>query len=394
MAEDNKNKKAPSVEIVLSRNESNEASSTEILSSYKLAAGHYDLGVYGNRLMNLLKYHAQCYVRGLDFKGGSGLGQITVGEWGDAEIVIPVKYLLSGEDDKNHAKAKEGIRSVMGKFLEYENDKRYYATQLLDDVDLKKEAGKLYIHVSRGFWSLLLNMKDGFRVQELETSMKLRGKYTQRFYELFYRQTGPITYSIDELRAMFCLKDKYKKIDDFVKNTVVSAKEELDRVSSYSFDFVPNYAKSAEVNRGRRGRPSMTSITFFPKRKFANESESSLRKQVDPSLLLDHELYMILKNKFEFDPKGIRANITLFDVAQKECPDILEFLDSIAPSALRADNIQGYVVNAVRKHLEEKYSIVVDGTAVIRYGSPDSPQSAGRPKPGPSSLKEIIGDVK
>ena len=172
----------------------------------------------------------------------------------------------------------------------------------------------------------------------------------------------------------------------------MSAKEELDRVSPYTFEYVANYSRSADVNKGRKGRPAVSSITFFPKRKLANESADAVRKQVDPSMLLDRELYMMLKNKFEFDSQGIRANITLFDTAQKECDDILDFLDSIAPAALRAGNIQGYVVGAVRKHLKEKLGIVIDGNMVLRDSSsvvPNQESRSGRKEP--TSLKEIIG---
>ena len=191
---------------------------------------------------------------------------------------------------------------------------------------------------------------------------------------------------------MWGLTEKYKKVDDFIKNTIVSAKEELDRVSPYTFEYVANYAKSAEVNKGRKGRPAVTSITFFPKHKLSNEATDAIRKQVDPSMLLERELYMMLKHKFDFDAQGIRANITLFDTAQKECDDILDFLDSIAPVALRAGNVQGYVVGAIRKHLQEKLGIVIDGNMVLRDSSSVVPNQDKRSTlKEPTSLKDIIG---
>ena len=158
-----------------------------------------------------------------------------------------------------------------------------------------------------------------------------------------------------------------------------------------SFDYVLNAAKSAEVNKGRKGRPAITSVTFFPLRRLANESADATRKQVDPSMLLDYQFYQMLKNKFYFDSQGIRANITLFDTAQKEC-DILEFLDSIAPTALRAANVQGYVVSAIRKHLKERFGIVIDGNMVLRDSSSVVPNQGTRPsRKEPASLKDILG---
>ena len=365
--------------------------SKEIVESYIFSTVRHDFGIYSERLLLRLVELAQREIRGLDFKGGTSIGKVEIGEWGDAEVIIPVKDILSGDDDKNYTKAKAAVRNLMGRFLEYEDDQKYKATQILNEVDVDKVAGKMVIRVNRNIWRAMLDFSKGFRKYELETAVKLRGKYSLRIYKLVSKQTDPITYTITDLRKMWGLTDKYKKVDDFIKNTVVSAKEELDRVSPYSFDCVLNAAKSAEVNKGRKGRPAITSVTFFPVHRMANETTDAVRKQVDPSMLLDYEFYMMLKNKFDFDPQGIKANITLFDTAQKEC-DILEFMDSIAPAALRAANIQGYVINAIRKHLKEKFGIIIDGSMVLRDPSSVVPNRDKRPTLSePSTLKDILG---
>jgi len=364
----------------------------EVVESYIFSTVRHDFGIYSERLLLRLVELAQREIRGLDFKGGTSIGKVEIGEWGDAEVIIPVKDILSGEDDKNYSKAKTAVRNLMGRFLEYEDEQKYRATQILNEVDVDKVAGKMVIRVNRNIWKAMLDFSKGFRKYELETAVKLRGKYSLRIYKLVSKQSEPITYSISDLRQMWGLTEKYKKVDDFVKNTIVAAKEELDRVSPYSFDYILNAAKSAEVNKGRKGRPAITSVTFFPVRRMANETTDAVRKRVDPSMLLDRELYMLLKNKFYFDTQGIKANITLFDTAQKECDDILEFLDGIAPAALRAANVQGYVINSIRKHLKEKFGIVIDGSMVLRDPSsvvPNQPGLSSRKEP--TSLKDIIG---
>ncbi len=366
--------------------------SKEVVESYIFSTVRHDFGIYSERLLLRLVELAQREIRGLDFKGGTSIGKVEIGEWGDAEVIIPVKDILSGDDDKNYSKAKAAVRNLMGRFLEYEDDQKYRATQILNEVDVDKVAGKMVIRVNRNIWRAMLDFSKGFRKYELETAVKLRGKYSLRIYKLVSKQSEPITYSISDLRQMWGLTEKYKKVDDFVKNTIVSAKEELDRVSPYSFDYVLNAAKSAEVNKGRKGRPAITSVTFFPIRRMANQSTDALRKQVDPSMLLDRELYLLLKNKFGFDAQGIKANITLFDTAQKECDDIIDFLYGIAPAALRAANVQGYVINSIRKHLKEKLGIIIDGTMVLRDPSSVVPNQDARPsRKEPTSLADILG---
>lgn len=373
------------------KSENKEVISKEVVESYIFSTVRHDFGIYSERLLLRLVELAQREIRGLDFKGGSSIGKVEIGEWGDAEVIISVKDILSGEDDKNYSKAKTAVRNLMGRFLEYEDNEKYRATQILNEVDVDKIAGKMIIRVNRNVWRAMLDFSKGFRKYELETAVKLRGKYSLRIYKLISKQTDPITYSIQDLRKMWGLVDKYKKVDDFVKNTIVNAKEELDRVSPYSFDYILNAAKSADVNKGRKGRPAITSVTFFPIHRLKNESADAMRKQVDPSIMLDYQFYQMLKNKFEFDAQGIKANITLFDTAQKEC-DILEFLDGIAPAALRATNVQGYVVNAIRKHLKERFGIVIDGSMVLRDSSsvvPNQPAAASRKEP--ASLKDVLG---
>lgn len=368
-----------------------EVISKEVVESYIFSTVRHDFGIYSERLLLRLVELAQREIRGLDFKGGTNIGKVEIGEWGDAEVIIPVKDILSGEDDKNYTKAKTAVRNLMGRFLEYEDEQKYRATQILNEVDVDKVAGKMIIRVNRNIWRAMLDFSKGFRKYELETAVKLRGKYSLRIYKLVSKQSEPITYSITDLRKMWGLTEKYKKVDDFIKNTIVAAKEELDRVSPYSFDYILNAAKSAEVNKGRKGRPAITSVTFFPIHRMANETTDAVRKMGDPSMMLDRELYMMLKNKFYFDAQGIKANITLFDTAQREC-DILDFLDGIAPAALRAANVQGYVINAIRKHLREKFGIIIDGSMVLRDPSSVVPNQETRSsRSEPASLKDILG---
>ena len=368
--------------------EGKEMISKEVVESYIFSTVRHDFGIYSERLLLRLVELAQCEINGLDFKGGTDIGKVTVGEWGHAEIVIPVKDILSGEDDTNYTKAKTAVRNLMGKFLEYEDENKYRATHILNDVDVDKISGKMVIQVNRNVWSAMLDFSKGFRKYELETATKLRGKYSLRIYKLVSKQTQPITYLIEDLRKMWGLTDKYKKVDDFIKNTIVAAKEELDRVSPYSFDYVLNSAKTAEINKGRKGRPAITSVTFFPIHRLNNESTDAVRKSVDPSMMIDRLVSDILRNKLGFDWAGIKANISLFDIAQKEF-DLFAFLNQVTPKALRAVNPQGYVINAIKKHLSENHGIVIEGGIILQ--DKKIAKKATVTKKEPTSLKDIFG---
>ena len=46
-------------------------------------------------------------------------------------------------------------------------------------------------------------------------------------------------YSIEQLKEMFCVADKYERINDFMRKVVEAAKKELDGVSPYTFEYTP-----------------------------------------------------------------------------------------------------------------------------------------------------------
>ena len=367
--------------------EKKEVISKEIVESYIFTTVRHDFGIYSERLLLRLVEIAQREIKGLDFKGGTSIGKVSIGRLGDAEIQIPVKDILSGEDDKNYAKAKAAVRNLMGKYLEYEDSNKYKATHIINDVDVDKVQGMMIIQVNRNIWSAMLDFSKGFRKYELETAVKLRGKYSLRIYKMISKQSNPITYSIEDLRKMWGLTEKYEKVDDFIKNTIVKAKAELDRVSPYTFDYMLIRSKAADINKGRRGRPAVTSVTFFPKHNLGNESADSARKMVHPSMMLERDTYKLLKDKFGFDTAGIKGNISLFDIAQKHF-DLFDFLQKIAPNALRAINPQGYVINSIKRTLKENHGIIIEDGLVLQAKTFEKPKKT---KDSFMSLSDILG---
>lgn len=345
--------------------EVNSSKAKEVVESYVFTTARRDIGIHGERLLLRLVELAQAQINGLDFKSGRDIGKVRVSDWGDAEVTIPVKDILAGETDKNYERAKGAVMDLMQKVLQYEDEQVYKAAHILNNVDLNKVSGSMVITVNREVWGAMLDFSKGFRKYDLYLAMKLKSRYSMRLYKLVSKQTDPITYTIDYLRKEWGLEDKYKKVDDFISSTIGKAKEELDRVSPYSFDYQLNSAKSADENKKRKGRPAITSVTLFPVHIAANETTDMLRKRVDPSLVLTPESKQLLRTKFGFDFAGIKANLQLFQTAE-QYSDLPEFLYKIAPAALRAGNVQGYVVNALKKHLKEDFGITFVGATMVQ----------------------------
>lgn len=321
-----------------------------VIESYVLSEARYSLGVYAQRLLYRLLESAQKYIYDIDFADGKSSRQVEVGEWGDADVILPVRSILYGDDDRNYDKARTAIEELMGKFIKYDDGVTYRATQILNEVEMNRLKGRMVIRVNRNLWRAMLDFSKGYRMIDIETVLKLRSGYSMRLYSLVCTAKTPLTFSLDQLRKMWELENRYAATKDFVRNTIDVAKEELDRVSQYSFDYTLNCSKSDPVNQGRRGRLKVTSVTFHPIQRIPNLKAKDLRKQISPSLMLPSEVLRLLKDKFGFDSKGIQNNMAVFEAAVKNI-DILAFLTKLAPVALRAKNPQGYVVGALKKQL-------------------------------------------
>jgi len=347
---------------------SNELVPKNVIESYVISEARYSIGVYAHRLLIRLMESAQKYIYDIDFTDSRSSRKVEVGQWGDAEIILPVRSILFDDDDRNYDKARSAVEELMSKFISYDDGETYRATQILNEVEMSRLKGRMVIRVNRNLWRAMLDFSKGYRTIDMETILRLRSSYAMRLYSLVAKSKTPLTYTIQQLRAMWELQDKYKATKDFIRNTIAQAKEELDRSSQYSFDYILNCSKSDPINQGRRGRLSVTSITFYPKQRIVNAKTSELRRQISPSMMLGAEAVDILKHKFGFDSKGLQNNMDLFDIANRY-DELLPFLDKVSPAAQRAKNPQGYVIAALRKHLKEDCGIDVEAESELRDGA-------------------------
>jgi len=168
-----------------------------------------------------------------------------------------------------------------------------------------------------------------------------------RIYEIIVGQKTPITFLIDDLREKWCLLDKYKDTNDFLKRTIDKAKKELDKTSPISFTYKKN-------KRGNK----ITSITLFPKKISGNIDEElekkKVMKKVSLSWDLKREFINYLKDKFEFEDAEIKRNIEDFSRLQNEHEDPLVFMNRVKGGSRLKSNPKGYLIKSIRGWLKEE----------------------------------------
>lgn len=146
--------------------------------------------------------------------------------------------------------------------------------------------------------------------------MEFESTYAMRFYELFSGQRRPIIYTIETLKEMFQITDKYERINDFTKYVLERAKKELDKKAPYSFEYLPQ-------KTGRK----ITDFRFISyeiaKNKDMNLEKKKLQKQVSPVWQLSQDVLYYLKEFYGFGTKGIQNNIEVLELASQKLDLVL-----------------------------------------------------------------------
>lgn len=315
----------------------------EVLQSYVLTAAKYDFSVYEKRILYCLVEIAQCEVQGLDFP--KDCRKIDHDLFDFRTISIPCYRILGGEDDKNHKRVKDALLSLTKKVIEYEDEDTWIALNIVAFPNIKKRENNFSFTIHPMIWDCILNFSKGYRKIELKTVKDFVSEYSMRFYEILSGQKTPLTYTIDQLKSMFRLENKYKKVNDFIRKVIEVPKKELDEKSPYSFEYKIN-KKGAKYH----------SITFYPieiaKNKDIELEGKQLEKQLSLRWILSPQSLQYLKEVYGFSDKEIKQWYSLFEVAEKNI-DLLGFLSDKKRYALdKANNPKGYIIACLKEKVK------------------------------------------
>lgn len=329
----------------------------EVLQSYIITTAKYDFSIYEKRILYRQVEIEQELL--LEQKIQPGV-IIETSIFKDKQYTIPVKWLLSGEDDKNHVRVRKAFKSLMSKIIEYETPTTIEGFPLIQRFKIDKRGETVTWQVPMEIVDVIVNFAKGFRKYELKTAMEFNSIYAMRFYELLSGQEKPITFTIDNLKAMFKIVGKYKLTADFIRYVIEPAKKELDEKSPYSFEYKVN-------KQGKK----FHSITFYPVHQPQHSDENIERQKLNNQLSLgwdlNRETIQYLKEIYLFDNKEINQHRELLKIAEKEL-DILVILAKTKRYAEAARNPKGYVIQVLKKEmykLEEKKKVTGQKTQTL-----------------------------
>lgn len=314
----------------------------DVLQSYILTTAKYDFNVYEKRILYRIIEVNQKLLDGLSLNKDYSI-QKTV--FGNSEYALPMGlFLKNGE--KNNNRIKQAFKKLQEKKIEYEESNGDWGCIPIIGFPKFTDGGSIVKFViDSKIQEPLLNFAKGYRKYELKTAMEFESVYAMRFYELLSNQKKPLTYSIENLKEMFGIADKYKLVGHFKVKVLDMAKKELDKCSPYTFDY--------EMNKTGR---AFTSVTFYPiyqpQFRDSDLEKRELQKQLSPSWELPKNVLNYLKSNFEFDTKEIKQNIDLFALVNSKI-DFIQFMANVKARANRAENPKGYLINALKKEINK-----------------------------------------
>lgn len=315
----------------------------DVVQSYVFTTARYDFSIHEKRIMYRIIEVMQSYVNGLKLSYDYTIHEDMFTY--NRVFTIPIFVLANDGNYTNYEYIKRALYGLRNKTFEYEDSNHWGVYGIIEMPKIKRYSDLVEFTITPLLWNAFLNFSKGFRKYELMTAINLRSVYSMRFYELLSGKKQPITYTINDLRDMFFLGDKYQRINSFISRVIDSAKNELDSVSPYSFTYKVN----------KLGR-SYHSITFYPVYIPSNRDESlesqDLSKKVSLSWDLDTNVINYLKNSFGFTSSEIKQHIDLFKRASSLIPDFIGFLSNVGPRANRVKSPKGYIINSIRSEIK------------------------------------------
>lgn len=128
------------------------------------------------------------------------------------------------------------LQSAIFRFTTGEHNDVTTQTQLIGEVSLNDTTGEYTVSLSANLYTYLFySVGVGFTPVNLAVLFNLKSQYSQLLYVSLRSWSGTqreITYSVEELREIFNVKDKYKQYKSFKQRTINAAINEINQTGA------------------------------------------------------------------------------------------------------------------------------------------------------------------
>lgn len=309
--------------------------------------------IYEKRLLNAFVNSVSPHLQGmLDGSKGKHIAEQKELDFGVYETITYTYNLSDVEPNpQNYDRLRIAIRKLRETSVDVVlEDGTELFTGLIQSAVLKtKQRSETFkVKLSVPAYQYLLDISKGYSIKSFLTSLDLKNLYSSYVYDLLCKWRNKPTFEIDleHLRFVTNAPKSYRAND--IKTRVLNpAKKELDEsdVSDLTFTY-------EDIRRGR-------SIIGFRIHIFHTKNDSltvsKLTKEVSPNWDFEKSAIEYLnRNEINFNGKNRELLKKFFKL--NGTSKGLDFLEKAKDAALRKarNNPQGYIISAVKKHIEQR----------------------------------------
>lgn len=261
-------------------------------------------------------------------------------------VVLSSDQLAECSDKSNMKKVYESLKRLRKRDVEIENEDIWMNTGYVTMVKHNKRENNYEVEVSSEIMPYLVALAENFTSYDLTVAITLKSSYSQRFYEFCcqYKNRANKTFffSVEELKKMLMLEDKYPNSADFKAKVLDVAQKELKE--AYDQGQCDLYFDYQVKEKQRR---KILSWFFFIHTK--EDEETMDYKTVTECL---QRINNILTSFFQRDKKFIKRVLTAVQLRPDIALELVEKLDKKVMDYTSKD-----IPPIIRYVLKEDYGI-------------------------------------
>lgn len=172
----------------------------------------------------------------------------------DLIITISEGELAECGDKSKMQNIYDALKRLKNRSITIDNEKIWLSIGFVNYVKHIKDRSYFEVQVSKEILPYYVELAKNFTSYSMTVAIALKSTFSQRLYELCcqYRKAGFFFYTVEKLREMFMLENKYPRSFDFKKWVLETPAKELKKLYDAGqcdlyFEFEPKSREGKEV---------------------------------------------------------------------------------------------------------------------------------------------------
>lgn len=312
----------------------------------------YDYSALEQRIRYALMYLAQKDREGIT---DTLIGTIEKGSSLRRIVTIPIQILQANSSSNNYDDIRDAVESYAKKPMVITDDQGDKLSIFpFVAVYPKRVKGKIHLVIDHDIWETYAIESIHYTEFDLLQAMQFKSQTTMRLYEIANTITKQENFSIDTLRDIFCLAEKYPNTGNFVRFLERAAEE----LKNADVSLVIEKIKSMNDRSHKILYLSMSPVYNTDEKTREKQIKKTLKEHGLSWLLTANERYQL--EECGFNDNEICANIVTIRIAQEilnrnsaDNAGFAHFVKGLRSKADNKDNPQGFIIQILKNKIDE-----------------------------------------